>query len=70
MSYSKEWMRVKVEAARFFRPMVPTYQTRGITSWKIYNDLEFVKFDNYVSFNRQTLSELHKSDVFRRSSAS
>jgi hypothetical protein len=54
---------MEVETAGFFRPLVTIYQIHDITSKKTYNNLKFIKFDNYVSFNRQTLSELRNSYV-------
>jgi len=60
MLYPEDWIHMKVEAVRFFRPLVTIYQIRDITSQKTYNNL---KFDNYVSFNRSTLSELRSSYV-------
>jgi hypothetical protein len=56
-------MHMEVEAARFFKPLVTISQICGITSQKTFNNLDVIRFDNYVSFNRPALSELRNSYV-------
>ena len=63
MSYPEEWIHIKVEAVRFFRPLLTIYQISDITSQKTYSILKFIRFDNYFSFNRPTHSELRNSYV-------
>jgi hypothetical protein len=65
MLYPEDWIHMKVEVVRFFRPLVTIYQTRDITSQKIYNNLKFIKFDKYVSFNRPTFPN-YATVMFRK----